>query len=408
MTVHLGFFEIRNGKKYYRPLRYSIGENISPKHWNRVQCKAIERRAYPQHTLLNIRLRLLENIVHSIVLELKNNDILPSRDRIRQLLDVKLHKTMGKIGWHHIHSFVNFIEYYIERTTHNKSINTIKQYRNTLRLLLDFSKDTNKKLDFEDIDLDFHTAFKKYMINKGYSETYFSNQIKFIRLFMNEATEQGYNKQLSFKSRKFASPMPSTTKIYLTEAEITKIQQLDTADNLLQTVIRDIFIIGCRTGLRYSDLMRLTPSNFNKEERILYISTQKTNEQVCIPLSPDVMQICQKYHYSLPHISNGIFNMHIKNIACRAGINKEVEIITKQGNSKKREYIKKYKLVSAHTARRSFATNAHLANVPSIAIMRITGHRTERSFMSYICISSETNAKQLLIHPHFLKEHFPD
>jgi integrase len=404
MTIHLGFSQMKDEKKYYIPLRYSIGESISPRHWSRLRCKAIELKAYPHHTLLNIRLRLLENIVHSVVLELKNNDIIPTRHRIRELLDIRLRKSKGKIAWNHTHSFVSFIEYYIERSTHHKSNSTVRQYRNTLRLLLEFSKDSGRALDFEDIDLEFHAAFKKYMTNLGYSETYFSNQIKFIRLFMNEATEQGYNKQLVFKSRKFASPMPSSTKIYLTEAEITQIQQLNTADNLLLTVVRDLFIIGCRTGLRYSDLIRLSPSNFNEEGRILRINTQKTNELVYIPLSPDVMQICQKYHYSLPRIGNGIFNLNIKRIACLAGIEDVVEIVTKRGISKKREHVKKYKLVSSHTARRSFATNAYLANIPSIAIMRITGHRTERAFMSYIRISSENNAKQLLRHPHFLKD----
>jgi integrase len=270
-------------------------------------------------------------------------------------------------------------------------------------LLLNFSNGNSKSLDFEDINLEFHTEFKKYMNNLGYTEAYFSNQIKFIRLFMNEATEMGHNKQLVYKSRKFACPMPETAKIYLTDAEITQIQQLKITDNLLLTVVRDLFIVGCRTGLRYSDLIRLSPSNFNEKERILRINTQKTNELVYIPLSPDVMQICRKYHYSLPHIGNGIFNLSIKRIANLAGINNDVEIITKRGSGKKREYLKKYKLVSSHTARRSFATNAYLANIPSIAIMRITGHRTERAFMRYIRVSSENNAKQLLNHPHFLK-----
>lgn len=61
----------------------------------------------------------------------------------------------------------------------------------------------------------------------------------------------------------------------------------------------------------------------------------------------------------------------------------------------------KYKLVSSHTARRSFATNAYLAGVPTISIMKITGHKTESAFMKYIKISGKENAVKLKGHKFF-------
>lgn len=54
------------------------------------------------------------------------------------------------------------------------------------------------------------------------------------------------------------------------------------------------------------------------------------------------------------------------------------------------------------TARRSFATNAYLQNVPTISIMKITGHRTEKSFLKYIKIIQEDNANKLVNHPFFM------
>jgi integrase len=61
----------------------------------------------------------------------------------------------------------------------------------------------------------------------------------------------------------------------------------------------------------------------------------------------------------------------------------------------------KFKFISTHTARRSFATNLYIADIPAISIMKITGHKTERSFMYYIRISQEENADKLLTHPFF-------
>jgi integrase len=59
------------------------------------------------------------------------------------------------------------------------------------------------------------------------------------------------------------------------------------------------------------------------------------------------------------------------------------------GGVRKEKTYPKYKLVTSHTARRSFATNAFKQGVPSLAIMQITGHRTETSFMRYIKIGKE-------------------
>lgn len=86
-------------------------------------------------------------------------------------------------------------------------------------------------------------------------------------------------------------------------------------------------------------------------------------------------------------------NRQLKEICKLAGIN-DVHML--DGIARK-----KYELVSTHTARRSFATNAYRAGIPSISIMKITGHSTERSFMKYIKISQEENARLMLKNPFF-------
>ncbi|MDR0694133.1 MAG: site-specific integrase [Prevotellaceae bacterium] len=403
MAIHLGTFKQNKKEKRYLPLRYGIGESIYPEHWDKIKCRAIEQTSYPQYTLLNVRLRLLENMVHCFVLELKNNNIIPTRNELRVMLDNKLKKNKIIKNLESAYSLVTFIELYIKQSTYYKARGTIRQYHNTLRLLKNFSKETGRSLALESIDMAFYAEFRRYMYDKGHTDAYFGNQIKFIRLFMNEATEQGYNKQLIFKSRKFSCFSPDVDKIYLKEDEINKIQYVPIEDNILLSVVRDLFIVGCRTGLRFSDLIRLNPTNFSESENILRVATQKTNDLIYIPLTQDVMEICKKYCYSLPRISNAIFNINIKQVACMAGVEDKIEVLTRKGKNKTYESIKKYKLVSAHTARRSFATNAYLGDVPTIAIMRITGHRTERAFMRYIRIASENNARQLLTHPHFSK-----
>ncbi len=218
-------------------------------------------------------------------------------------------------------------------------------------------------------------------------------------MFMNEAAERGYTTNMQYKSRKFISPQSQTTKIYLSNSEISRIQHLQLGDRKKLEQSRGMFVIACKTGLRFSDLIQVNAGNFLTTDRLLRMHTQKTGAVVHIPLSADVLELCRKYNYRFPVVTNVTFNTHIHEIAKLAGLSEMVEV-PKQG-SKDKEFLPKYKLITAHTARRSFATNAFLAKIPTLCIMKITGHATEHAFMKYIRISGEDNARELLKHPYF-------
>ena len=91
----------------------------------------------------------------------------------------------------------------------------------------------------------------------------------------------------------------------------------------------------------------------------------------------------------------------MKELGQLAELNEPVLITTTKGGKQQTIVYQKWQLITTHTARRSFATNAFLQNVPSISIMKITGHRTEKSFLKYIKISQEDNANKLISHPFF-------
>ena len=58
----------------------------------------------------------------------------------------------------------------------------------------------------------------------------------------------------------------------------------------------------------------------------------------------------------------------------------------------------RYELITTHTARRSFATHLYKDGVPSYTIMPITGHKTEKAFLSYIKVTPDEHAKLLQLH----------
>lgn len=52
-------------------------------------------------------------------------------------------------------------------------------------------------------------------------------------------------------------------------------------------------------------------------------------------------------------------------------------------------------MISSHKARRSIAINEYLNGTPSITIMSVTGHKTEKAFLKYIKVTSREHAEKM-------------
>ena len=94
-------------------------------------------------------------------------------------------------------------------------------------------------------------------------------------------------------------------------------------------------------------------------------------------------------------------NDYLKEICKLAKIDEILLLNETRGGLKQQRKVPKYEMVSAHTARRSFATNMYKAKLPTYAIRLITGHTTEKAFLKYIRIDKEENAKMMLEHDFF-------
>jgi integrase len=277
------------------------------------------------------------------------------------------------------------------------SANTIKNYNNTFNHLKEFARVKRKRIDFDTIDLDFYHDFNDYLTKtKQHSVNTIGGLVKVIKTVLNEATERGVNTNLSFRSKRFQVITQKTDNVYLTETELNELYHLDLSHNQRLERVRDLFLIGCYTGLRFSDFSMLRPENI--KGGYIEIETQKTGERVVIPLDSKIEVILKKYKNQLPpSVSNQKTNQYLKELANDKDKLKSLQTVisiktTKGGLTMHTNY-KKYELISSHTARRSFATNAYLRDTPPLIIMGITGHKTEKSFFQYIKLSSKEKAK---------------
>ena len=281
---------------------------------------------------------------------------------------------------------------------------SLQVYRALLNHLKNFSELKRYKLTFDTINLDFYDLFKNYLFNKKLLNNTVGKHIKNLKTFLNIATEKGINENLVYKSKHFKAIEEDVEHIYLTDEELELLRVCDLQHKPYLDRVRDLFLIGCHTGVRFSDFTQLKEENlFQKGNRFEFkVITQKTNEKVVIPVKLVVKNILDKYNGIIPRaISNQKMNTYLKELGEIAGIDKKTIIKRTSGKKIIETILPKYKLIYTHTARRSFATNAFLNNVPTISIMKITGHRTEKAFMKYIKVSQERNAEQLSNHPFF-------
>jgi integrase len=162
-----------------------------------------------------------------------------------------------------------------------------------------------------------------------------------------------------------------------------------------------LFLVGCYTGLRFSDLKNLKKDHIRDGK--INLRVEKTEKSIVIPVHTIVSQIMKKYKESTPNslppaISNQKMNGYLKEIGIKAKIKDPIIINEIKGNMNVETKKFKYELICTHTARRSFATNLYLSNFPTIEIRMITGHRTESSFLRYIKMEGQQSASRLLEH----------
>ncbi|MFV0364287.1 MAG: tyrosine-type recombinase/integrase [Suipraeoptans sp.] len=383
-------------------LAYSTGLKILPAYWNKEKMRVRNLVEALDKDLINNYLNELYRDTNLHIVELKTKGKAVTKDSLYRFLQNYTNKTQDSEE----NTLHGFVKAYLERnkTKINPSTGKIiayktqREHENTYKLLTDFEKAKNKGVhfDFDDINLDFYADFTTFLQSFNMATNTIGHKIQTLKTWLNEATERGVNKNQQYKSHRFKAVLEETENIYLTPSELEKIYTYKfTSEKHIR--VRDLFLIGAFTGLRFSDFTSITADNIKNDT--LHIEQQKTGNSVSISIHPIVVEIWNKYGGELPKvISNQKFNEYLKEVCKVAGINSiEQKGITKGGIRRKQNY-EKWQLVSSHTARRSFATNLYLSGFPTLSIMAMTGHKTESAFMKYIKVTNEQHAELLRLH----------
>lgn len=301
---------------------------------------------------------------------------------------------------------LNFFEYYKDKVLPQEkakdgvnmlSVQTKKNFSSAFSKYEKFENVHSKtKFKLKELDDEILEDYKQFLFKTENLSVETTN--KYIKTFLS-VLEYGkkigvFKNELNFN--KIPKPKDIDNAPYLNFEEIDRIMKVDLRGYLDNA--RDWLVIGCETGLRVSDLLNLNSSRIQDEEYIKIVTT-KTRETVVIPISKRVKEILLKNNGFPRKISSQKFNEYIKKVCLKAEITQVIkgEKLTdfklSDGSIIKRKIggeFPKYKLISSHTCRRSFATNWYkTGTIPNHVIMAITGHKTESVFMNYIKMTNQ-------------------
>ena len=372
------------------------GYMVMPHHWNnRAEVvKNIVDATYKDE--VNSKLRKLKDHIMDQYAKLTTTP-----DKIWLTKTIKSYNNPEKKEKDRVITLFSFIQNFIDKaptrvtpkTNRPACYKQIREYERTFYYLKEFAKDKKRKIDFKDIDLNFYYDFVAYLQSLDLAQNTIGKKIQTLKIFMYAASDMGLTDNRQFMSHRFTVISEETESIYLNEAELQAIYELDLTGSHLEKV-KDLFIVGCWTGLRFSDWDKITPANI--DNGFLELKQAKTGAAVVIPLHSTVEAIMNKYNGQLPKIiSNQKFNDYLKLVAQKAGLTEKVHKAITKGGVKTSIAYEKWKLVTTHTGRRSFATNLYKVGVQSLTIMQITGHKTEAAFLKYIKVTPREHAEKL-------------
>lgn len=380
--------------------RAKSGIWIKPTQWdqNKKRIKSGSDTAEIRESLQN-----LESSILKAVLKLDENKI--SKEWLESFID-KINHPDDYVEKPPITTLLAIVDDFIKKAPDRKdsngrsiSVKTIYQYGQLQTVLQRFAEKQfyhkrKKDWDIQEVNKTFYNRYIDFMYSEGYKLNTIGKHIKNLKVIINSLSDELKQGCEFLNSRDCKKLSEDIDNVYLNEQELKILEDVDFSDKPALDRVRDWFLLLCWTGCRYSDLDKLS-SEYIKDGMFQF-RQQKTNNAVAIPLHPTVKKILDKYDWNIPFpISNQKFNTALKEVMKLSGFVDIVKIKRTTNGVLREEDHPKYELISSHTGRRSFASNAYLSGIPSITIMKITGHKTEAAFLKYIKISPEEHAKKM-------------
>ncbi|MCF0070240.1 site-specific integrase [Dyadobacter sp. CY261] len=381
-----------------KPFKYATGERIAPANWNPEKQMIRDKKGVSDAMIRNETLDRMRKAIVTIYRRLIIDDLDVSDTLLRELLDIEMGRKKADPSLTLLHFAKSFSEKMVSQKNSNARIVTMA-YNN----LTEYCSKKKTSIDFKDMDMLFRDRFNRFLQEKGYAQNSISTCFSALKIILTAAKNAGINKFLYYRDRDFSAKRERVRKYSLSYDELLAIHKKDLSNFSDQyDDIRDLFLIGAFTGMRFSDFSKLKPESF--ADGMITRKTKKTGNLVTAPMHWIIQEILDKRGGQMPRIyCYDTFNKGIKEIARICGVTQPVILSYTKGGERVDEIVEKWQAVSTHAARRSGVRMMRKQGIDREKIMLITGHESISSFRIYEDVEQEENALALMDHAFFKK-----
>lgn len=332
---------------------------------------------------LNAILAYIETVCNGIIDEMKEKNY--GFDRFRRRVIDEIEPIVGSCV--RKENDGKFLPFFRRWALTDNTIRTFnRQRKSSYKLFEEFCGKSDPM--FDDITYALSEDYIEWMAKRGLAANTRGTHIRNVKAAMSEAYKRELHDNTQF--RRFRKESEDPEDVYLTTEEVDRIAALDLTG--MMDKARDLFLIGCHTGLRISDYARLSTDDIHDGIiHLMNVKTRKKSITVDIPAHPRVLAILKKYGGRAPKLAEQHVNALIKIVCSLAGINERLTLLHKGHLQTDR----KCNFVTSHTARRTGLTNLYKAGVSTYRCMLISGHTSEKTFFKYIKITARENAEDL-------------
>ncbi|MFR9531019.1 MAG: site-specific integrase [Rikenellaceae bacterium] len=278
----------------------------------------------------------------------------------------------------------DFLAFFKKESANKKTIteNTRRVYNSTYHHLTMF----RSRILLDDLTYQFLHEFENYLLGKGINTNTAGKYLKTIKTVVNLAINYGYMDYNNYPFRNYVIRSQPTNRTYLDPKEIERIEALEIpAERVNLQIVKDMYLFAVYSGLRFSDIIRLSPDNIQVIEgkQYIVINMEKTKEPLRLPIfklfNGKPLELLAKYtrpnrKFYFDDFTNQFVNRELKEIARLAGVDK---------------------VVTFHTARHTTATYLLYKGVPMVVVQKILGHQKISTTQCYAKVMDMTIENEL-------------
>lgn len=349
------------------PFYLNTGHKVFEKDWNKQknEVKLSNSNAYQINNFIRDKIVKMEKLI----IEFNELNRLITFQDFQMLFENKKEVVSEDI------SFTSFFKQELSQKN-DIDFDTKKKYQRTFEKF----KTYKEEVAFSQVNYELVQGFEYFLINQNQSPNTRKKNHQILGYFINQAIAK--EKLVKNPYFSFKKPKADTSRDILIASEVEKIEKLIfTPEQQYLEKTRDMFLFGCYTGLRESDLLTLAPEHLHIEgdKVILKMKMEKSKIGKYIILKLHELEFRNPIPLLMKYLKEG--NKTIFPTLSNPQTNHNLEKITEIADIQKH--------ITIHCSRHTFAVNTYAVIKDVLKLRKYLGQSKLETTMIYVKMYEE-------------------